>query len=402
MSIIIKAMKKKLLLIPMLLTLSFLYSQEMKLYAPFPSRITTETSGENILLTWKDAKDISEGSYEIYRSEKAITADNLNLAEKIGQVPSDTQLFTDTPPIGEDYYYAVFANDSTRTYKICIPYRNVTTSAIRISESDIEETKSTMISRFSAQSIDTEVQLNFLSSLINRKILIFRSTSPIENYENLLKSVNVAEVSGSEIHYTDNPIAGIDYYYAAVDGELYRSGSMKLLYEGNYTREKVQVKFSHEVERDEQYVKSLMPLPLLKIASDLESGLLIKELAAPQIRGTISDENILSINRLIGPDDYPVYEKMTPELLGYNKNINSIISTYFLNKRWEDTVNSLENYTSLNFDSETRKQSHFYRGQSYFFMGRYNKALLEFIMIKKDLFAETEPWFDAIYSLLKG
>jgi len=402
LSNIIKDMNKKILLLTMFFLTAFLYSQEMKLYAPFPSRINAETSGTNVLISWKDAKDVIDGNYEIYRSETAITADNLYLAEKVGDAPAESQLYSDIPPVGVDLYYAVFAKDSTQTFKICIPYRNVTTSAIRIDESDVEETKSSHISGLSAISTETDVQVSFLSSLQDRGIIIFRSTSPIDSYEILLKSVNIAEVEGSDISYTDSPMAGIAYYYAAIDSELYRSGSKNLLYEGNFTTEKVQVKFTHEVQKESEYVKSSMPLPLLKVTADLESGTLFKERKDPESTGTISDENLLSIKRLIGPSAYPSYDVRAIEILGYNKNINSLISKYFINRKWEETADQLEHYTSLNFDRETRTQSHFYRGQSYFFLGQYNKAMLEFIMIEKELFIETEPWFRAIYRNLKS
>jgi len=398
MSTIIIDMIKKSLVLTILLLMTTLYSQEMKLYAPFPSRINTKVSGREVTLSWKDAKDVTDGTYEIFRSNTAITADNLHLAEKIGESPSTTEIYVDTPPVDTDIFYAVFTRDSSQTYKICIPYRNVTTNPIKIAESDIEETISSVISQLTTGTSDTEVLLEFMSSLSDRSIIIFRSTSTIDNYANLIKSINISEETGSSINYTDTPLAGIDYYYAAVDGDLYRSGNKNLLYEGNYTVIPVQVKFSHQVEEDALYVKSTMPLPLLKVSADLESGELLNERKSSEPTGSISTENINSINRLIDRQGY-VHEEMSLTTLSYNKNINHIISNSFLNRRWSNTVSELEYFTSLNFEKETRTQSHFYRGQAYFFQGLYNNALLEFIMIEKDLYVETQPWFSAIYKI---
>ena len=395
-----RVMKLKLLILTVFFLSTAIFSQEMKLYAPFPSRIDTENSGTNIIITWKDAKDVSEGMYEIYRAETAITADNLYLAEKIGDAGSGLQTYSDTPPTGIDLYYAVFAKDDSQTYKICIPYRNVTTSASRIEESDIEETKSATISQIEAVVYDTDVNLQFLSSLGDRDIIIFRNTSIIDNFVTLIKSVNISEESGSTINYIDKPMAGIDYYYAAVDGELYRSGSENLLYSGNYTTDKVQVKFSHQLEEDALYVKSTMPLPLLKVAADLESGALLNEKKDPESQGVISEENLLSISRLINKSSL-TYKPVSPATLAYNNNINSIISGLFFANQWQQAADRLEVYTSLDYDEETRIQSHFYRGQSYFYLGLYNKALLEFIMIEKKLFIETDPFFQAIYRYKK-
>jgi len=368
------------------------------LYAPFPSRIQAETAGTEIIITWKDAKDIIEGSYEIYRAEIALTADNLYLAEQIGSVQSGLQTFSDTPPLGVDLYYAVFARDTTQVFKICIPYRNVTTTAVSIDESDVEETISTAISNIKTDVYNTEVNLSYTSSIEDREVILFRSTSIIDNYDKLINSMIIFEDSGSSISYTDSPMAGIEYYYAAVDRELYRSGSENLLYEGNYTTEGSRVKFSHELEDDALYTKAAMPLPLLKLTADLESGEQLEEQKEPETSGYISSKNLREINRLIKKAFQP-YEPVEPSVLSYNKNINPTVSGYFLNKKWEETVSRLENYTSLTFDEETRAQSHFYRGQSYFYLGLYNKAMLEFIMIEKIYFVETEPFFSAIYEL---
>ena len=400
MSTIIEDMKRIFLLVIFILITTALYSQEMKLYAPFPSRIKAETSGTNIILSWKDAKDILEGDYEIYRSDTAITADNLNLAQKIGDAVSGIETYIDTPPVGTNLFYAVFAKDDTQSYKICIPYRNVTTTAILIEESDIEETKSTIISQMQAQSRDIEVSIQLGSSLGDRSVILFRNTQVIDTYEKLIKSINLSEEKGYNINYTDTPIAGINYYYAAVDAELFRSGSENLLYDGNYTKDQVQVKFSHEIESDSMYIKSTMPLPLLQVSADLESGELFNEPIEVKQEGTISSENIRSIKNLVNRSNYS-YGMPDLSVLGYNKNINPIISDYFLNRNWAETINQLESFTSLNYNSETRIQSHFYRGQAYFFMGLYNNAMIELIMIEKELFVETEPFFHAIFRIKK-
>ncbi len=394
-------MKIKFFIISMFFLTTVLFSQEMKLYAPFPSRIKAETSGTQISISWKDAKDVLDGSYEIYRANVALTADNLYLAERIGDVQAGVGSYKDTPPLGIDLFYAIFARDSTQVYKICIPYRNVTTSAVKIDESDVEETMSTVISNINSRIFGTDVFMEYQSTLEDRETMMFRSTTQIDTYEKLLKSVNISEDSGTIVKYTDNPMAGIEYYYAAVDKELYRLGSENLLYEGNYTTDPVLVKFSHEVEDDSRYTKATMPLPLLKLSADLESGEILGERKQPESNGSISNENIQSINRLIGITA-PVYAPVEPTVLSYNKNINPIISTHFLKRDWSESISLLENYTSLTYDEETRIQSHFYRGQAYYFMARYNKAMVEFIMVEKELFVETESFFSSIYSFKKS
>lgn len=393
-------MKIKILISSIILLTTVLFSQEMKLYAPFPSRINAETSGTQINITWKDAKDVLDGSYEIYRATVTLTADNLYLAEKIGEIQGGVGAFIDAPPLGTDLFYAIFVKDSTQVYKICIPYRNVTISAVKINESDVEETISTVISSINGRIFGTDVFMEYQSSLEDRETMLFRSTTQIDTYENLLKSVNISEDSGKIIKYTDNPMAGIEYYYAAVDKELYRLGSENLLYEGNYTTEPVLVKFSHEVEDDSRYTKATMPLPLLKLSADLESGEILEERIQGESHGTMNYENRQSINRLVGTIA-PVYAPVEPTVLSFNKNINAIVSTQILKRDWSESINLLEHYTSLTYDEETRTQSHFYRGQAYYFMAQYNKAMLEFIMVEKELFVETEPFFSSIYSIKK-
>lgn len=391
-------MKRNALLLTVLILSSWLYSQEMKLYAPFPSRIKAETSGAQVLITWKDSGDVEGGNYEVYRGDTALTADNLYLAEKIGETSAGIENYRDTPPTGTEFYYAVFVRDEAQVYKICIPYRNVTTSPVSVEESDIEETISTVISGITAEVFEDDVSITYESSLEERNVLLFRSTVPINTYEQLIKSVIVNEDTGSERGYLDNPMAGLEYYYAAVDGDLYRTGSEKLLYAGNFTTFPVHVKFSHEIQEENRYIKSAMPLPLLKISTDLKSGDLLEEREDPEEETRISSGTLRDVRRLIDRSRLP-YEPVEATTLAYNRNINSIVTSYFAAGIWDQCIDRLEEYTTLRYDEETRQQSHFYRGQAYFFSGLYNKAMLEFIMVEEDFFVETRPFFDAIYSL---
>lgn len=400
MSTIIKDMYKKILLTAFILINTFLFSQEMKLYAPFPSRINVETIGPNVVITWKDSVDVEEGNYEIYRAESPLTADNLYLAEKIGESASDVGVYEDQPPMDTDFYYAVFARDSEQVYKICIPYRNVTTSPVSVQKSDIEETKSTVISELETEVIDDEVYITFQSSDTERNVLIFRSNSPILTYESLTSSVLVGEIAG-ELKLTDKPLAGLEYYYAAIDGDLYRSGNQKLLYLGNYTISPVPIRFSHEINEDNRFVKSAMPLPLLKITEDLKSGEKLEERKEQETDQTISDKSLELVRKLYNKSE-PAYRSLSKITLAYNKNINPIVTSYFAASQWEICVSELEKYTTDHYDDETNTQSHFYRGQAYFFSRQYNEALLEFIMVENELYVETKDFLDAIYEVLRS
>lgn len=394
-------MKKKILLFTLLIFSSLLIAQEMKLYAPFPSRIKAETSGTEVVITWKDSGDVDGGNYEVYRGDTALTADNLYLAEKIGETSAGTESYSDSPPTGTENYYAVFVRDETQVYKICIPYRNVTTSPVSVEESDIEETKSTVISNLVAQVFEEDVSIAYNSSLEERNIILFRSTVPISTYDQLIKSIIVNEDSGSEKAFLDTPLAGLEYYYAAVDADLYRTGSRNLLYDGNFTTFPVHVKFSHEIKEENRYIKSAMPLPLLKISGDLKSGEQLEEREDPEKDEQLSSGTLRDVQKMIERSALP-YEPVEEATLAYNKNINPIVTSYFAAGLWDQCIRELEEFTSLRYDEETRQQSHFYRGQAYFFAGKYNKAMVEFIMVEEDLYVETRPFFEAIYKIKRS
>lgn len=370
----------------------------MKLYAPFPSRLSVNIDGKDIVLTWKDAADVDEGVYEIYRGNRALTAENLNTAVKIAEVPAETETYIDNPQIGEEVYYAVFVRDSSQVYKICIPFRNVTTSPSIISKADIEETISTIVSDLKAKVIDSEVTLTYKSTLNDRSIMLFRNTSPINNYEALLKSIYIGEQDNKENSIIDTPIAGLNYYYAAVDAKLYRSGNQDLIYDGDFTTKPVYIPFSHEIKEDNRFIKSAMPLPLLKISRDLQSGRLLEEKEEPKEKRELTKETLQLVDRLTDKNNLNRLEA-EKTTLAYNRNINSIISSQFLSGQWEQCLLSLEPFTTSRYDEETRNQSHFYRGQCYYYLGLYNRALREFIMVEQSYYVETKPFFNAIFDL---
>ena len=84
---------------------------EEELPFPFVSLLKAEPAGFQIKLSWRDAPE-TVTKYLVYRYTEELTAENLAMAQTIGQVAPGVQFFIDTPPDEKAYFYAVLAQDS--------------------------------------------------------------------------------------------------------------------------------------------------------------------------------------------------------------------------------------------------------------------------------------------------
>jgi TolA-binding protein len=78
---------------------------------PIVSQLRVGVLGSEARLSWLDIPS-GPASYIVYRSKLPFNSASFSKAERIADVPSGSQAYTDSPPPGTAYYYAVFASGS--------------------------------------------------------------------------------------------------------------------------------------------------------------------------------------------------------------------------------------------------------------------------------------------------
>jgi TolA-binding protein len=216
----------------------------MEVSAPFVSRLKVKAGPDSVLLTWLDSPDV-KGPRLVYRSLQELDEKSFSRAELIARLEPSINSYEDFPPDRRPYFYAVLLEDvQGRLRKLFIPFRNKTSVGVRIAGAGRPEIPSARIGALSAVVSGDQVRLSFKDSTGNRELLLFRSTTPIRSYENLLAAATRVSLNPGTTSYVDYPFPGLDYYYAVVDAGSFKSGKAALSPGQNSTTAPVQIPLS--------------------------------------------------------------------------------------------------------------------------------------------------------------
>lgn len=218
-----------------------------EVFAPFPSHIRVAVRDPLVRVSWRDSVDLPDAAYRVYRHTERITSDNLAAATFVGEAPPDAEQFLDVPDAAGEYYYAVIAvgTDGTQ-YPLVVELRNTIVDPIRISQTAQEEELAASVTGLAASVAGLDVRLSFRASRPTRMLAVYRSTRPLADVQSLAEAVLLGRISAADRYFDDQPIPGIDYYYAVVDSGLVETGGVELSVGENSLSAPVQVALVRE------------------------------------------------------------------------------------------------------------------------------------------------------------
>ena len=397
-------MRRYILFILFILTSTFL-SAENYVFAPFVSRLKAVEDNSSIHLSWKDSGD-SEGTYIIYRHTEKISRDNFSDAFKVAEIQKGIQKYIDTAMAGTDFYYSVLLKKSSgKIYDIFIPYRNVTSNPVSISEIKKIDDNITHITYLRVTEKTDSLYLTFRSSNPERNIAVLRSREPVFSADDLKKADLLSVISSGKDNYTDFPIAGISYYYTAVDAELLKSYNIDIIPFENTTISPAEIKITDQVIS--AYKKSINirpePLPAVFIDRNIRTGDKIQSAYSrlyPEKK--LSQKTAAVIKKMTEKE--AKNNEMTAELLNRedfytqkeNISLSVLINKYFFKNEWKDLELKLIDFKRNNNQQSLLRKASFYLGQCYYFQGEKEKAFLEFLSASESFYPESRKWMDSI------
>ncbi len=390
-----------------------LHSQAGTIFSPFPSSLRAAETGEGIRLTWRDSPDVL-GSYHIFRHNAEIDEENFSEAEKIGTVPPGISTFVDYPDDRQDYYYAVILEaPGGGLFELFIPFRNKTIYPVSARPAVSEKELAASVTGLSAEVRGEGIQLRFAADKKDRSLTIYRHTNPIANVDELLGASSIGMIESDQSTYTDYPIPGIPYYYGVFDTKLIQTGTFVFRPGENISVRPV--KIGEEAQRTGLAAPDTSlrspPLPKLILQRSVVSG----DQLAPslnQISPTtrpMGPATRAAVDRLLTslPEfrEEPAQAEILPAHLHGNFNgaaytLSLILKERFIQREYEETAASLEEFLSIRREDSVDRAARFYLGQAYYFIGDYRKALFQFLTAEQDYYAESQPWIDRIYPRL--
>ena len=382
-------------------------SAQTREYVPYVSGISVEARNNLIRLTWVDSPD-ARGPVFIFRSTRPfsgiIPANIRPVIVRYGE-----QYFVDDIDDMENLYYFVAASDASgQRFDIILPWINSISLIIPQMQEDTSVTGLT-VPQEAAESIHniTAVQdgerviITFIASEMDleRNAILYRSTNPIQQPQDLLNAVIVQSAIRSP--FVDFPVPGLSWFYAIIYEDEISSGNMGIRPGINATVSAVTIYSDQNQERSLRPI----PLPILTLRNTLPDNFFIADIPG-EIPLSIESRNMLRGTQM--PVKVPL-ELRRPRIFsvdlvaptgGEESALFQIIMEYFVKFEWENSRVSLQHYLSLPRSREIEARARFYLGQSLYYTGNYREALMEFLSFRSFHLVEANTWIEAVLAAM--
>ncbi|QEN07971.1 hypothetical protein EXM22_08230 [Oceanispirochaeta crateris] len=384
-------------------------SELKKVYAPFPSRLSAKTKGTGILLTWKDAKNLNNPTYNIYESMSPIDPESFIYEKKIATLSQGIENYLYEPGDSIPRYFLILAEEDGILFDVFIPYRNMTMESVSAAVMDIQEEKATRISSLEVLPKAQSLLIKGRSSRPQRAVILFRSTEPMEKREDLSKATKIRVFLNETIELRDQVIPGIPFYYALVDKELYESGSSVLLYDGSVTPQGVTIPLEDlnpDISQIYHYTSRPAPLPLLNVELDIEKGNKLPDPGVPSIPVELSSETenslaSLNLGKAVHPAVWRQAQLLSVDRAEQGPTETSWVNNLMRHNDWESILTGTEEQLKITFDEEIKSRLFFYKGQANYFLGNLEYAFMDFLSSREVYYSESNAWISSIYEQRK-
>jgi hypothetical protein len=429
----------------------------LEVSAPFVSRLKAQAGQNSVLLTWRESPDL-EGKRLVYRGSEELDERSFPRAQLVARLEPAINSYEDFPPDQKPYFYAVLLEDARgRLYKLFIPFRNKTSTAVQVAGLASEETLAARITALGAAVSEDAVRLRFQSSKADRDLLLFRSASLMSGPEDLLAAASPVGLNAGATGYMDYPIPGIGYYYAVVDAGLFKLGKVELVPGQNSTTAPVQVPLgvgrvalpplqtampaapsqpppaeaalaagqvpaspASEAQAPPAGTRQQAgpeaparrgpstPLPLLALNLDVASGGELPPTAAfiaPQSStrplSPAAQKAVAAVLAEAPPRARPRLQPLAlPDDQGVRGDseaygLQAILAEQLLPGKYQDAEAGLAAFLSVQRSEPVTARAHFYLAQVYYLQGRFEQSCLELLLAQDRYYAAAQPWLDA-------
>ncbi len=376
------------------------------------SGLRASVDGQSIWLFWTDSP-LPGASYLVFRSTRAITEDTFSGAVRLAVVPAGRGAYSDTPPDGKSYFYAVLVRERTGTIDtLFVPSRNATSLGVAVGTSG--SAAPVDVAGLTATATADGVTLAFRSPQAGAVLVVYRSTRPIRSVSDLLNAVTVGLVGSGATTFDDAVVPGIPYFYAVIDAKTLRTGTVSLTPGANATEEPVELApDSGGNAAVELAPERPRPLPYLVITSGLQSGHPLTPsgqaegapatpLSAAAAAAVASLLAGIPAKAAAGPTPGPLKEDtaVSPGL-GDEATLEAILGGPFAARSWGDAAQALEDFLSVERPKAVAARARLYLAEADYELGKYRASFLEFLSVEDRFYAAAQPWMTAIYAKLR-
>lgn len=384
-----------------------LQGRESHLYAPFVSRLETYLNGSEVVLSWIDAPESSETIYEIRRYDEEITSENLERTLKIAVVAPGIESFTDRPPKGITWWYAVATVKDGNLIKLTIPWRNTLGKPVTVHDELLDFQSAAAVESLIGIVDGSRISLNFQTDRHGREITVFRNPEPIESPDALDHAIVIGSTTARSGYLEDSPIPELTWYYAAVDTRLFESGNPQWFRKAAYSGP-LNISDPEIADREIPSMRPA-PLPVLRISRSVIDGRSFPEINGElPLKEDIGRDASAALFAALDPNQGQLWLRPEQMILDVDKAgsenrrqllLKEILEGPFLESLWREAEAELFSLSATNgLDRTTRARIQFYRGQCQYFLNDPYSAFLSFMVASDYYYPEARKWMLKIYS----
>ena len=231
-----------------------------------------------------------------------------------------------------------------------------------------------------------------------KELRLFRSNKQITSYSQLSTLNPIATLSPDHTGYTDIVPDMNEYYYVVIAVTSKPYDLILLSFNSTVAGVKVTTEIKRrepkKTEDEKMYPDGTMretPLPYIDFVDTTEkesqissstlsatSSLIKKNSKKAQVLNPyVFEEDLISPD---GGDDYLLFE---------------ILKNYFVQQKYEETVEQIQKLTGTNISDATRNRAFFYLGESEYFLGHYENAVKTFVKVESVYPVLVKKWLDS-------
>jgi len=402
---------------------------------PYPSHLRASIKENLVILSWTDSPD-TRGKYIVYRYDKAINAGNLAASTRLGDIPSGSQTYTDTPPDSKPYFYAVFAlaNDGM-PYPIYVPMSTTTSIGISVGQTSpivppppsapspktasgniyLQTPTSTahpaFVSTISAKIKGDAIVISYEASPKSRLVL-YRGTTPLIGAADLLNASLISAFTDKDGSFADYPVPGVDYFYAILGEEDLKAGRISIIPGVNSLIIPAQVRAAAISSgfSETPPASRTTPLPYFLMEDGVSGNTVLSQNGGPTTSHPVSSETEKAITALLSKSPLVITAmpatRILPEELsipsgGEDYSLSLIVSERIVAKDWPAAIDQLRKYLSLNRSPKASARARFYLGEALASSGSSRDSFFEFLFAREFYPIETKPWIEYVLSILQ-
>ncbi len=324
--------------------------QEIPQSVEFINAITFGTN--KVKLSW-DPLSEADIMALIYRDAKIINSkENLTADRFVSEISAAKGKFIDTLSKSGKYYYAIITKKNNVTNKELIEDQNYTSVPVGVNIPVIPSP----VSEISARLSDNKKTIIISWKDVNnaKQYKIYRASEVINNLEKLKSAKLINTIEQGKEKFIDKSFKIPGRYYYAITTVNEAGENNNLFPEQNYTTSPVIV----EVRKE-------------------------KKKPAPVVTKKKKKVRYVKIKRK---------PKVKKKRISYESKFEKIIKKYYYTKKYAITIKELKKIIKSSASQNVKNKARLFLAKSYYYTGKYKKALAMFVKLKEKYPDESSFW----------